>query len=211
MLTPIVILRRLNCTRRLAIRRCIIRPPCPPSRGLTRSGIFYPRGEVRYNPPPMQSVSQCTGWTRKEEQVPQCNHCSYVYDCMYTLFGETGGVLLQNAYDEKFTLNPCDRRKFIVGGHMLTMPALGTYIIMVLVSEKRKHSDSLKRKFKSLDYVPDYRHWQWLTEGEPLFKMTKTQAAKAVARRQEDPPWILGGITRTCYLPIPRCMHSPLM
>ena len=143
--------------------------------------------------------------------MPQCNQCRYVYDCMYTLFGETGGVLLQNAYDEKFTLNPCDRRKFIVGGHMLTMPSLGTYILMVLLYQKRKHPDSLKRKFKSLDYVPDYRHWQWLTEGEPLFKMTKTQAAKAVARRQEDPPWILGCITRTCYLPIPRCMHSPLM
>ena len=109
---------------------------------------------------------------------------------MYKLFGETGGVLLQNAYDEKFTLNPCDRRKFIVGGHMLRMPELGNYIIMVLVSEKRKHSDSLKRKINSLDYVPEVGLCQRLIDGEPLFKMTKTQAAKPFARRQEDPPLI---------------------
>ena len=121
--------------------------------------------------------------------MPQCNQCRYVYDCMDKLFTKIGGDALRVAYDEKFKDNPCNRRKFIEGCHMLRQPDLDTWILLVL-SEKKKHSDSLKRKINSLDYVPEVGLCQRLIDGEPLFKMTKTQAAEPFARRQEDPPLI---------------------
>ena len=109
-----------------------------------------------------------------------------VYDCMEKLFQKMPD--LRVAYDERFG-NPCNRRKFIIGCHELRGPDLDTWIMLVL-SEKKKHSDSLKRKINSLDYVPEVGLCQRLIDGEPLFKMTKTQAPKPFARRQEDPPLI---------------------
>ena len=79
------------------------------------------------------------------------------------------------------------RRKFISGCHVLREPDLDTWILMVL-SKKENHSDSLKRKINSLDYVPEAGLFQRLMDGEPLFKKPDTEAAKSCTRRQEDPP-----------------------
>ena len=108
---------------------------------------------------------------------------------MDKLFTKIGGDALRVAYDEKIKENPCNRRKFIEGCHMLRQPDLDTWILMVL-SKKEKHSDSLKRKINSLDYVPEAGLLDRLIAGEPLFKKPATEAAKSFTRRQEDPPSI---------------------
>ena len=101
---------------------------------------------------------------------------------------------LRVAYDERFKDNSDSRRKFITGCHVLREPDLDTWILMVL-SKKEKHSDSLKRKINSLDYVPEAGLFQRLSDGERMFKKHESLdfqagAAKSSARPQEDPPLI---------------------
>ena len=97
-------------------------------------------------------------------------------DCLFQKMPE-----LRIAYDEKFKDNSDSRRKFISGCHVLREPDLDTWILMVL-SKKEKHSDSLKRKINSLDYVPEagLLDRQQKPATEPCNKK----------RRQEDPPSI---------------------
>ena len=102
-------------------------------------------------------------------------------DCLFQKLQE-----LRIAYDEKFKDNSDSRRKFIRGCHVLREPDLDTWILMVL-SKKQKHSDSLKRKINSLDYVPEAGLLERLIAGESLFKKPDTEAAKSCTRRQEDP------------------------
>ena len=92
-------------------------------------------------------------------------------------------------YNKRFKNNSDSRRKFISGCHVLREPDLDTWILMVL-SKKEKHSDSLKRKINSLDYVPEAGLLERLIAGEPLFKKPAAEAAKSFTRRQEDPPLI---------------------
>ena len=105
-------------------------------------------------------------------------------DCLFQKLPQ-----LRIAYDEKFKDNSDSRRKFISGCHVLREPDLNTWILMVL-SKKERHSDSLKRQINSLDNVPEAGLLQRLIDGEPVFKKPSTEAATSSARRQEYPPLI---------------------
>ena len=96
---------------------------------------------------------------------------------------------LRVAYTERFANNSDSWRKFITGCHVLRDKDLEAWIMMVL-SKKEKQPDSLKRKIKSLDYVPEAGLLERLMAGEPLFKKPAAEAAKSFTRRQEDPPSI---------------------
>ena len=96
---------------------------------------------------------------------------------------------LRVAYNTRFNDNSDSRRKFISGCHVLREPDLNTWILMVL-SKKERHSDSLKRQINSLDNVPEAGLLERLIAGEPVFKKPSTEAATSSARRQEDPPLI---------------------
>ena len=133
----------------------------------------------------MQSVSHCTGWTRKIVKRAQCKQCRIVMRTMYRVLNEMPD--LRAAYIEMFSNKSDKWRKFITGCHVLRDKDLATWIIMVL-SKKENQPGSLKRKINSLDYVPEAGLFQRIMDGEPSLKKPDTGDAKSSESAQETPP-----------------------
>ena len=135
----------------------------------------------------MQSVSQCTGWTRMIAKRSQRKLCRKVMRTLYRVCNDTPD--LRVAYTEMFANKSDSWRKFITGCHVLRDKDLEAWIMMVL-SRKEKQPDSLKRKINSLDYVPEAGLFQRIMtmDGEPSLKKPDTGYAKSSESAQETPP-----------------------
>ena len=136
----------------------------------------------------MQSVSHCTGWTRKIVKRAQCKQCRIVMRTMYHVLNEMPD--LRAAYIEMFSNKSDKWRNFITGCHVLRDKDLATWIIMVL-SRKENQPGSFKRKIKSLDYVPEPGVYQRIMamDGEPaLKKLVARGDSMSSESTQETPP-----------------------
>ena len=136
----------------------------------------------------MQSVSHCTGWTRKIVKRSQCKQCRIVMRTMYRVLNEMPD--LRAAYIEMFSNKSDKWRKFITGCHLLRDKDLATWIIMVL-SKKENQPISFKRKINSLEYVPEpgvYQRIMAMDGDSALKKLAVTGDAMSSESTQETPP-----------------------